>query len=475
MHLVGLGRTFLTGVTVWAALVGCGSTSARNGSDGAAGGDAGRGGALESGGTSGADKGGATSRGGASSSSAGKASGGSSAATPEVLTEADPDEPCVVDPLATRWTESAVELKGGSNLVFKLGAGGPLAMLVGFGKDALIARTNREEAGWTDAVPLPDSLGTDFPERIEISPDGSTALVLWRRGQQLFFNLLNPDGSFAPAVEVEAPQGVTPLALSGQRALFGYASDQGVQLLEYTQTGGLAPAAPIATNYRDMYRDAGETVAVFATSGLVAEPDKLYPYKFGSGFGEPQAITAHAMPPSISQTFFFAFPNGRAARLTRTWEDPATRGLHLTTRQAGTWGAEELVSHFEGQVGTWPTLGYTQDRLLLAWKDDDKQVEVMREHDGKSWQAPQVLPRSRGLEQPKLVSAEASAVLLGEQALEAEQVSVQKLYRRGSDGTWYCPKLVPNVLSQLASDGQGFWFAQRMGAKLSVWRFKPDP
>ena len=472
MDSVGLGRTFLVGLAVGAAL-GCGGTSGRSEGEGegGAGGRAVGGSAVERGGTSG-DGNGSASMGGSANSS-GVESGGSSGTDPEMLTEADPDEPCTLDPLAEHWTEAAVELKGGSNLVFKLGAGGPLAVLVGFGKDALLVRTNRADAGWTEAAPLPDSLGTDYPERIEISPDGSTAVVLWRRGQQMFFNLLNPDGSFAPAVEVKAPLNVAALALPGQKVLFGYGSDQGVQLVEYTPAGGLVPAAPIATNYSNMSRDAGDSVAVFATSVLLAESDKLYPYTFGEGFGDPEAITAHAMAPSVSQTFFFAFPNGRAARLTRTWQEPTTRGLHLTTRQGGAWGTEELVSRFEGQVATAPTLGYAQDRLLLAWKDDDKQVEAVREHDGQGWQAEQALPRSRSLEQTKLVGAETSAILLGEQVLKAEEVSVKKLYRRGSDGTWYCPKLVPNTVAQLASDGQGFWFGQRIGAELRVWRLKP--
>jgi len=473
MVSVGFGRMLLLGTTAWGALFACGATSGRSGDNGSAGAQTGGAGVVDSSGATGGGKGGGASDGTVSSSGGTSGSGGSSAPPGEVLTEADPDEPCVMDPLAARWVETAVELKGGSNLVFKLGAGGPLAVLVGFGKDALLARTNTADAGWTEAVPLPDSLGTDYPERIEISPDGSTALVLWRRGQQLFFNLLDPDGSFRRAVEIQAPQDVTVLALSGQRVLFGYGSNQGVQLVEYTPAGGLEPVAPIATNYRSMSRDAGNALAVFATSSLIAEPDKLYPYVFGSGFGEAQAITPRAMTPSAWQSFFFAFPNGRAARLTRTWQDPPTRGLHLTTRQAGAWGSEELVTRFEADVADAPTLGYAQDRLLLAWKDDDKQAEVVREHDGQSWQAEQVLPRSRGLTETRIAGAETSAVVLGEQDLKAEHVSVKKLYRRGSDGTWYCPKLVPNTVAQLASDGQGFWFGQRIGVELSVWRFKP--
>ena len=65
---------------------------------------------------------------------------------------------------------------------------------------------------------------------------------------------------------------------------------------------------------------------------------------------------------------------------------------------------------------------------------------------------------------------------LGEQMLKDEQVAVKKLYRRGGDGTWYCPKLVPNgfgSLGNLASDGEGFWFGQRVDTQLRVWRFKP--
>ncbi|HEX2869647.1 MAG TPA: hypothetical protein VHP33_00295 [Polyangiaceae bacterium] len=471
MQSVGFRQTLLAGAAVGALVLACGSTSGRSGAQGGTSSNAG-GAPTGSGGTSSNAKAGTTSGGSAASGAAGKATGNAGAA-PEVLTEADPDEPCEADPLAASWTETVVELKGGSNQVFKLGAGGPVAILVGFGKDALLARTSTADGPWTEAVALPGSVASDYPERIEVSPDGSTALVLWRRGQQLFFNLLDSNGSFAPAVELDAPQNVAPLALAGQRVLFGYGSNQGIQLIEYTPAGGFVIVVPLVTNFSSMSRDEGDAVAVFATSGLVAEPDKLYPYAFESGFAEPQAITAHAMAPSAWQTFFAAFPNGRAARLTRAWQDPATQGMHLTTRQAGAWGTEERVSRFEGELTDVPALAYVEDRLLLAWKDEDKDAVAVREHDGESWQPEQVLPRSRALQRTEIVGAHSSALLLGEQKLQDEQVSVKKLYRRGTGGTWYCPKLVPNASADLAGDGEGFWFGQRAGAELRIWRFKP--
>lgn len=468
MYSVGHGRKLLLGTAAWALVIACGNTSGHNGAEAGAGGNISGGG-----GTSGNARAGVTSGGNANPGVAGKATAGSAGAPPEVLTEADPDDPCEADPLAAHWTETVVELEGGSNLVIKLGAGGPLAILIGFGKDALLARTSRADAPWTPAVPLPGSLGSDYPERIEVSPDGSTALVVWRRGERMFFNLLDSDGSFAPAVELKTPQNVEPLALAGQRVLFGYGSNQGIQLIEYTSESGLVAVAPLLTNYAGLSRDEGGSVAVFATSGLVAEPDEVYPYTFGDGFGEAQPLSAHAMTPSAWQSFFVAFPNGRAARLTRAWQDPATHGMHLTTRQAGTWGTEELVSRFEGELTDVPTLAYTQDRLLLAWEDDDKRVVALREHDGERWQPEQVLPRSRALRQIRIVGAQASALLLGEQVLKDEEVAVKKLYRRGSDGTWYCPKLVPNGFGNLASDGEGFWFGERVDTQLRIWRFKP--
>lgn len=474
MHPVGIGRTLFVGAAVWASVLGCGSTTGRSGGDGGTNGNAG--GSPGSGGTSGNAKAGTTSGGNSSAGAAGKATAGSAGAPPEILTEADPDEPCEVDPLADHWTETPpVDLKDSSNLVFKLGAGGPLAILVRFSKEALLVRTSTAGGPWTEATVLPGSEGAAFPERIEVSPDGATALVVWWRGAQTFFNLMNADGSFGPAVELKAPQDVDALALSGQRALFGYASNQGIQLIEYTPAGGLVSITPILTNYSALTRDADDGVAVFAWSGLVAEPDKLYPYTFGSGFAEAQPITAHAMQPSVWQTFFAAFPNGRAARTTRTWQDPATRGMHLTTRQAGSWGTEERVSSFEGDAIDVPALSYTQNRLLLAWEDQDKQVVALREHDGASWQAERVLPRSRAVQQIKLVGAKTTALLLGEQVLKDEDVSVKKLYRRGADGTWYCPKLVPNNFGsgQLVSDGEGFWFGTLVGAEARVWHFEP--
>jgi hypothetical protein len=142
--------------------------------------------------------------------------------------------------------------------------------------------------------------------------------------------------------------------------------------------------------------------------------------------------------------------------------------MHPTTRQAGAWGSEELVSRFEGELTGDPAIGYAQDRLILAWEDEDKSMAAVREHDGKGWQPEQVLPRSRALQQLEIVGAETSALVLGEQELKNEHVSVKKLYRRGSDGTWYCPKLISNDFGNLASvaggiptgcDGIGGWNA----------------
>lgn len=474
MRLVGIGRKLLVGAAVWGSVVACGSTGRNGAEDNASGSSAGGSSASGSGGTV---KGGTNSGGNPTVGGAGKAAAGSAGAPPQVLTEADANEPCEADPLAANWTETVVELKAVGNEVIRLGAGGPLAIVIGFGQDGLLARTSTAGGPWTEVVTLPGTMEkTDYPERIEVSLDGSTAVVLWRRGEQMFFNLLGADGTFAPAVELKVPKNVATqvLALSGQRVLFGFGGDQGVQLIEYTPAGGLVSAKPILRNFSTLSHDGDEGVAVFATSGLIAEPDNLYPYTFGSGFAEPQAITARAMVPSAWQTFFDAFPNGRAARLTRIWEDAATRGMHLTTRTAGTWGTEELVNRFEGSITTWPLLSYAQDRLVLAWEDEDKHVMAVREHDGKTWQPELVLPRSRSLQYPKLVGAKTSAVLLGEQELKDEQVSVKKLYRRGADGTWYCPKLVPNDFSnELVSDGEGFWFAERLGIELHVWRFEP--
>jgi hypothetical protein len=455
--------------------MGCGSTSSHNGGNGGASSSAG-GTPNTSGGTNGNAKAGTTSGGNANPGAAGKASVGNAGTPTEMLTEADPDEPCEADPLADHWTETPpVDLRDSSNLVFKLGAGGPLAILVRFSKDALLVRTSTAGGDWTEAVTLPGSEGAVFPERIEVSPDGSTALVVWRRGVEMFFNLMNTDGSFGPAVALKTPQNVEALALSGQRVLFGHGSNQGIQLIEYTPKGGLVSIAPILTNYAGLTRDADDAVAVFGWSGLVAEPDKLYPYTFGSGFADAQPITPHAMQPSAWQSFFAAFPNGRAARTTRTWQDPATLGMHLTTRQAGSWGTEERVSSFEGDAIEVPALSYTQDRLLLAWEDQDKHVVALREHDGASWQAEQVLPRSRAVQQIKLAGAKTTALLLGEQVLKDEGVSVKKLYRRGADGAWYCPKLVPNHFGsgQLVSDGEGFWFGTGAGAEARIWHFEP--
>ena len=390
------------------------------------------------------------------------------------LQEADPDEPCEGDPQADHWLDTRLDMTGEDAGAFELGAGGLLALLVTRGPQSLVVRTSMAGGAWSDAAPLPGSNAQDYPTRVEVSSDGSTAVVLWRRDQQLFINLREADGSFAPAQELSVPQDVDMLAFPGQRVLLGHGSAEGIHLLEYTPSGGLRAAAPVFANYDGLFRDGSDSAVAFSASSFVTGPDTAHPYVFGTGFGDMQVLSARLVMPTASQTFFFALPNGRAMRLIRTWLDEATRGLHVTTRQQGAWGTEEHIGAFEGDATTVPAVAHCQDKVIVAWADEDANVTVAREHDGDAWQPEQTLPRSRGLQSVAIVGAEDSALLYGEQTISGELVSVKELYRRGSAGTWYCAKLLPNGFgSELVSDGTGFWFAERVRSQLHVSRFSP--
>jgi hypothetical protein len=417
-------------------------------------------------------KAGAPSGGNASSGSGGQPSAGE---PPIVVNEADPDQPCTQDPLVENWRDERLDMSGQDAAGFELGAGGPLAIVVTPGANGLVARVSREGGAWSEPRPLPGTEAEHYPARVGVSADGSTALVLSRRDQLVWVNFRQADGSFGPASELAGlPPDADVLVLPGQRVLFGYGGGDGIHLLEYTAGGSLLEVAPILANYDGLFRDGAEGLLVFAGTSVVGGPDAAYPYAFGGGFAEKQLLSPRLVMPSASQTFFYAFPNGRGARVIRTWLDEATRGLHVTTRQQGAWGDEELVSRFDGSATSKPALAYSQNGVLLAWQDDTADHAVAREHDGQTWQVEQVLPRSRALQIRNLVGAESSALLLGEQNIQDEGVSAQKLYRRGADGTWYCAKLMPNGFGNaVISDGTGFWFAERVRDSLYISHFSP--
>jgi len=448
--------------------VACGNVdSADHGAGGAGGAAAGHAGTNASGGLP--SNGGRVGSGG-QVGSGGAAAGSESGGAPAVLvSEADPNEACVADPLADHWRTEKLTLAQ-SGRAYRVGAGGDLTLLVVQRSGALEVRLFTPGGGWSEATPIPSTAG-GYPVRVDVSPDGSLALLLWSRDDDTLLSAF-VDGAFREPIAFPFTQSAGVAMLAQGRALFAFENGQGINPLEYTQQGGLVARSPVFANYDGVYATGPTSAGFFSQSSFVAEADTWLPYVFGGGADGREELPARVSNQSIYQSFFFGFPNGRAMRVIRQWQDAATDGLWVTTRQASGWSAETRVTPFGGDDVSAPLVGYATTHLLVAWSEAAR--ASVREHDGDGWLTETALPRSRALKPEVLLGAQNSALLIGEQVISAEKVSSRKLYRRGSDGTWYCAQLLPNAISfQAASSGARFVVAELVREQLELSIFEP--
>jgi hypothetical protein len=260
--------------------------------------------------------------------------------------------------------------------------------------------------------------------------------------------------------------------LSEGRALLAWGSSSGITTLEYAPSRGFYSGASVFTNFERMSLGANDKPVAFGSSSLIAEGASRYEYTFGEDFGAGETIPLQ-LAAAAWQDFFFEFPNGRAARVVKTWLDDATAGLHVTTRAAGQWSSEERVTPFGAFDTSIPHVSYAGSELLLFWENEER--VALRAHDTAGWGSEESLPRSRALQIDAVAgSGTGSALLIGQQVIVAEDVGLTKLYRRGEDRTWYCAELYPYgpTLRMAGSDGQyavAFW----SNSDLSIARFQP--
>ncbi|MGC4093268.1 MAG: hypothetical protein QM756_36335 [Polyangiaceae bacterium] len=404
-----------------------------------------------------------------SSAGAATSTGGASGGAPAILVaEADPNEVCVPDPLANRWISETLSVAQSSQ-VYRVGAGGELTLLV-LQRNGVLEVSRYTAGGWLDATPIPGTAGA-YPLRVDVSPDGSLALVLWSRDDTTLLSAF-VDGAFRDPLAFPFPRSVDVAMFTGARALFGFADGQGINPIEYTPQAGLTRRASVLSNYNGLSATGPSSAAFFSRNSLVAGPDGLLPYVFGSGVDARQDLPARVAMQSVQQSFYFGFPNGRAMRVVRQWHDPVSDGLWATTRQADGWSAETRVTP-EGSNDIYaPLVADAGANLLMAWRGETR--AFVREHDGAAWLEATNLNRSRALQPEMLLRGESSALLIGQQSISAEKVSARKLYRRGADGTWYCAKLLPNALGfQATTSGNRFFVAQLVREQLELSSFEP--
>jgi hypothetical protein len=450
----------MTRVVVWVAVLcvftgGCGDTTSTPQT--AAG--------QAMGGAAGANAGSAGKASTPSGGAPGSAAAGDDEEPPVVMKEADPEQPCQLDPLAAAWRQDVLEHEPDRPLPL-LSVGGELVLMVHNSDGTLRARSFEGDV-WSDALLVNGATDVEQLERVEVSRDGSGALLIWSRQSGSFATWYTKAGGFQPPITLPA-LALDVAMLSGARAVIGFADGDGANAFELSATTGIAERAPVLANYDGLFNWGEDGVAVFSASSFVAGPDALIPFEVGQGFGDEQELPPRQVMPSSWQSFFRAFHNGRAARIIRVSQD-AGKGSHVTTLQGGAWGAEEHLNRSPGDALTEPLMAEAGAGLVAAWYDADARRGVVREHAATAWQAQQTLPRGRSFVPLAIAGGKFSALVMGEQLIIEEQVNAKKLYRRGEDGTWYCAKLLPNAVGgSLHGDGSSFWYLQSVAEKLTV-------
>jgi hypothetical protein len=391
---------------------------------------------------------------------------------PIVVAEADPDEPCTPDPLADQWQEDVIDYVY-DMAIPQLGVGGSLVIMAYNDAGTLRARLF-DATAWSEPLAVEGATDVEQLERVEVSRDGSGALLIWRSESGLFGTWYTKANGFQPpqALPVEGEFHVA--MLSGARAVLGFANGDGANAVELSASDGAVERSPVFVNYDGLFNWGEDAVAAFSASSFVAGPDAMVPFEVGVGFGAKQELPLRQVMPSSWQSFFRSFHNGRAARVIRV-NQAGVQGLHVTTLQGDGWGSEERINQTPGDALFEPLVADVGASLVVSWYDNDARHGVVREHDGTAWRAENVLPRARSFVPRAIAGGRVSAVVAGEQNISAENVGVKKLYRRGEEGTWYCAKLLPNAVGgSLSGDGASFWYMQRVRETLSISRFRAE-
>jgi len=450
------------------ACASCGGTVNSDASGGQGGRSSGSGGALQA-------AGGRSATGG-QGGSAGRGVGGE-----PVLIEPDADEACTMDPLGDHWQTGELLLEPYASAT--IAAGGELALLVyGLRAGGLFWRIAGADGVWSEPTELDATVQVPGMQhgatpRLAVSKNGHTALALWVSSDQVHASVYSEADGFSPAVTLEGMpldlEGVDALAFNDGRALVGWESKAGITALEYQPESGFHAGATLLTNFAGLSLGEDETPVFYGTSGSITEGSSRYRYTFGSGFSVPEKLPPQGAA-GVWQTFLFEFPSGRAARVMRTWTDEATQGLHVSTRQDGLWGAEERVTSFDADNSEVPSVTYAGQDVIVFWKNEERLA--FRAHDGKAWNEEASLPRSRSAVIADLAGDSlGSALLVAQQTFDAEGAPLTKLYRRGEDGTWYCPVLRPPVAtSQVAGNDAGqYWVLLDDFQRLRTAHFVP--
>jgi hypothetical protein len=329
-------------------------------------------------------------------------------------------------------------------------------------------------ASGTWAEPTRLSVTPDFFDRplVRIASDGSGGIALWVEADDTVrYATWSAGAGWAPSQRLLGASGpgfssIDALALPGGTHVIAVGGSllildpEGMQTAEAVLPGGLN---------REMFLGPADTPVVYVTSVLTAEGTSRYEYTLGSGFGPPEVAPLTTLQATSWQEFWFEATNGIGARLIRL--GGAEPGLYVTVRRGpGSYSAEERITTFTGDTASAPTVTTAGSELLVLWPDAGRTVE--RAHDG-AWSPQRSLARSTDLEHGAIAGTALGAGFVGTITLERETIA--KLFRRGPDANWYCPRLARHGLNPtVTSDPSGeLLFVGNQAGDVQLARFRP--
>jgi hypothetical protein len=439
------------------------------------------GGAIDSGaGAGGGGSGGtgATSTGGTGGVAADAGNAGDSGAA---LVDPDSDEPCTEDPDPAGWSEESVSLLAVGATSAYAGAA------VDGGVTLLVARilTNQPSAPtggavyatvatggtWTEPTQL--SATPDFLDRplVRVASDGSGGIALWVEADDTVrYATWSAGAGWAPSQPLPGGSGldfssIDAVALPGGQHILATGGSllildsNGTQTAEVTLPGGL---------HREMFLGADDLPVVYMTSVLIAEGTSRYVYAPGAGLGPAEVAPLTTVQAPGWQEFWFEAASGIGARLIRV--GGAQAGLYVTVRRGpASYSVEERITTFAGDTSA-PTVTAAGGDLVVLWPEGGRIAE--RAHDG-AWSAQRPLARSSNVELSAIAGSAIGAGLVGTITLDGRTVT--KIFRRGSDGGWYCPRLVRHGLNPTVTSDPGgeLLFVGNEAGDVRLVRFRP--
>jgi hypothetical protein len=465
---------------VAAVLFACseGNQSPADGDGGSSGG-----GATDASSGSGGGGTGGTGNAGQGGSGASAANGGGTGDAEPPLVDPDVNEACMEDPNPTSWSEESVSFEAvGARSVFAGAAiGGGVTLLAasiltsGLGAEptgAVYGTVTAAGGSWTEPTQL--SATPDFFDRpiVRLASDGSGGIVLWAEADSTVrYGTWSAETGWADSQRLVGPSsttfsGIDAVALPGGHHVLAFGG--ALRVIESDGAQSADVALPDGL-HRELFLGPGERPVVYVTSVLIAAGTSRYEYTLGGGFGAPETAPLTTTQASSWQEFWFEATTGIGARLIR--HGAPDEGLYVTVRRgAQSYAEEERITDSTADSPAMPTVAVAGNELIVLWSEGAGIVE--RAHDG-AWSAQRPLARSSSLDVRDIAGTTIGAGLIG--TITLERVDVSKLFRRGEQGAWYCPRLArygltPTVTSE--PSGELLFLGDEAGTARLV-RFRP--